>query len=128
GAVTQAGVPIEQRDPLGQNYSDMPPAAYDPKARLEVLDQDHILASLCFPNVPRFCGQIFYEAQDKELALLCVKAYNDFILDEWTADSGGRLIPCIIVPLWDPDAAADEIERCAANGARSVALSERPSS
>ena len=42
------------------------------------MDVNHIEASLCFPTFPRFCGQTFSEASDKELALLCVKAYNDY--------------------------------------------------
>ena len=28
---------------------------------------------MCFPSFPRFCGQTFMEAQDKELAGLCVQ-------------------------------------------------------
>ena len=28
-------------------------------------------------------GQIFWEATDKDLALLCVEAYNDWMVDEW---------------------------------------------
>ena len=50
-------------------YAEMPPGAYDPKARLDDMNQDHVLASLCFPTVVRFCGQLFYEAKDRELAL-----------------------------------------------------------
>ena len=65
------------------------------------MDVNHIEASLCFPTFPRFCGQTFTEAKDKELALLCVKAYNDYQVEEWCAGTGGRLIPLIIVPLWD---------------------------
>ncbi len=38
----------------------------------------------------------------------------------------GRLIPLIIIPLWDPQAAAKEMERCAAKGATSFAFSENP--
>ena len=61
----------------------MRPAAYDSIARLEDMDRGGILASLCFPSMPRFCGQLFSEADDKELALACVKAYNDWMIDEW---------------------------------------------
>jgi predicted TIM-barrel fold metal-dependent hydrolase len=38
----------------------------------------------------------------------------------------GRLIPLVIMPLWDPVAAAREVERCAAKGARALAFSENP--
>ena len=48
----------------------MRPAAYDPIARVVDMDRAGILASFCFPSFPRFCGQIFWEAKDKDLALL----------------------------------------------------------
>jgi predicted TIM-barrel fold metal-dependent hydrolase len=74
-----------------------------------------------------FCGQTFYEREDKELALLCVRAYNDWVIDEWCAGEGkGRLIPLTIVPLWDAELAAEEIHRCARKGSYAVTFSENP--
>ena len=99
---------------------------WDPKARLEDMDVNHVEASLSFPSFPRFCGQTFYERTDKELADLCVKAYNDWMLDEWCAPSNGRLIPLIIVQLWDPEQAAAEVRRNAAKGCHAVTFSEIP--
>ncbi len=64
--------------------------------------------------------------RDKELALLCVKAYNDWMVEEWSGDSGGRLIPLCLVPLWDPHLAADEVRRNASRGVRAVCFSELP--
>ena len=29
-------------------------------------------------------------------------AYNDWMVEEWCGDSGGRLIPLTLIPLWDP--------------------------
>jgi predicted TIM-barrel fold metal-dependent hydrolase len=107
-------------------YADMLPGCYDVAARLRDMDLAGILASMSFPSFPRFCGQIFLEAKDKELALLCVRAYNDWMIDEWCAFAPGRFIPLVLVPLWDPAAAAVEIERCAAKGATAVAFSENP--
>ena len=31
-------------------------------------------------------------------------AYNDWMVEEWCAPSGGRLVPLCLVPLWDADA------------------------
>ena len=107
-------------------YEEMRPGCYDPKARLEDMDMNHTEASLAFPSFPRFCGQTFLEAKDKELALLCVKAYNDWMVDEWCAGSGGRLIPLCLIPLWDAQLAAEEIRRNAARGVRAVCFSEIP--
>lgn len=107
-------------------YEEMRPGCYDPIARLEDMDRDGVVASLCFPSFPRFCGQVFLEATDKDLALLGVRAYNDFMSEEWCGAAPGRYIPMIIIPLWDPILAAAEIERAAAAGAKAIAFSENP--
>ena len=98
------------------DYSVMRPGCYDVKARLADMDANHTEASLCFPTFPRFCGQTFLEARDKELALACVEAFNDWTIEEWCGESAGRLLPLCLVPLWDPDAAAREVRRNAARG------------
>jgi predicted TIM-barrel fold metal-dependent hydrolase len=108
----------------GYPYSEMRPGCYDPVARLADMDEAGILGSLNFPSIPRFCGQLFWEAKDKDLALLCVRAYNDWMIDEWCATAPGRYIPLTIIPLWDPQLAVREIERTAAKGSRSFCFSE----
>lgn len=120
------GVPRDQVTMSGITFDDMRPGSFEQKSRLEDMDVNHIEASLCFPTFPRFCGQTFTEAKDKELALLCVQAYNDWMVDEWCAGTSGRLIPLIIVPLWDANLAADEVRRNAARGVRAVCFSEIP--
>jgi predicted TIM-barrel fold metal-dependent hydrolase len=107
-------------------YDEMRDGCYDPKARIADMDANWTEAQMCFPSFPRFCGQTFLEADDRELALLCVKAYNDWMVDEWCGDSDGRLIPNIIIPLWDADLAADEIRRNAERGVGAVCFSEIP--
>src|SRR6185295_15010685 len=116
----------EEFTPNPVPYSEMPEAAYDPVARLVDMDRAGILGSLCFPSFPRFCGQVFWEAQDKDLALHCVESYNDWMIDEWCGTVPGRYIPLIIIPLWDPAAAAVEMARCAGKGATAFAFSENP--
>jgi predicted TIM-barrel fold metal-dependent hydrolase len=106
---------------------DMLPGCYEQSARLADMDANDVEASLCFPTFTRFCGQTFNEREDKDLALLCVQAYNDWMIDEWCAGDGyGRLIPLTLIPLWDADLAAAEVRRCANKGAGAVAFCERP--
>jgi predicted TIM-barrel fold metal-dependent hydrolase len=90
------------------------------------MDVNHVEASLCFPTFPRFCGQTFTEAKDRALGLACVRAYNDWMVEEWCGDSGGRLIPLTIVPLWDAELAAAEVRRNAERGVHAVCFSEIP--
>ena len=107
-------------------YDEMRPGCYEPKARVDDMELNWVEASLSFPSFPRFCGQTFLEAKDRELAEACVYAYNDWMVDEWCGDSGGRLIPLPIIPLWDVELAAAEVRRNAARGAHAVCFSEIP--
>ena len=85
-------------------YSEMRPGCYDPKARLEDMDRAGILASLCFPTITRFCGQLFMEASDREFGFECLQHYNDWLVEEWCGAAPGRYIPLMLIPMWDPPA------------------------
>jgi len=107
-------------------YDEMRPGCYDRDARMVDFENNWTDGSLPFPTFPRFCGQTFYEANDKELGLACVKAYNDWMIEEWCAPSGGVNIPLCLIPLWDVDLAVAEVTRNAARGARAICFSEIP--
>ena len=118
-----------ERDDMSMSpitYDEMRPGCYEPKARVDDNDVNWVDASLCFPTFPRFCGQTFTEATDHDLGLACVRAYNDWMVEEWCGDSGGKLVPLTIVPLWDPELAAVEVRRNAERGVRAVCFSEIP--
>lgn len=124
GLGASAGRRAEDITANGFPYADMRPGCFDAKARLDDMTEGGVLASLNFPSVPRFCGQLFWEAKDKDLALLCVKAYNDWMVDDWCATDPGRMIPLAIIPLWDPQLAVAEMTRMHAKGVRSICFSE----
>jgi predicted TIM-barrel fold metal-dependent hydrolase len=126
GLAAVAGKTRAEFSPLPITYEEMRPGCYEPNARVADMDQAGILASLCFPSVPRFCGQIFTEASDHDVGLACVHAWNDWMVDEWCAAAPGRLIPMIIVPLWDAELAAAEVRHYADRGVHAVAFSENP--
>ncbi|HWS47804.1 MAG TPA: amidohydrolase family protein [Acidimicrobiia bacterium] len=107
-------------------YEEMRPGCYEPKARIDDLGRAGVDGSLAFPTFPRFCGQTFLEGNDLELGLECVRAYNDWMIDEWCAGSDGHLVPLCLMPLWDVDLAVAEIGRNAARGAHAVCFSEIP--
>jgi predicted TIM-barrel fold metal-dependent hydrolase len=107
-------------------YDEILPGCYDPVARLADMDADGIGAQLCFPSFPKFAGTVFLQAEDKALALRCVQAWNDFMIDEWCATAPDRFIPVAILPLWDPQLAVREAERVAAKGARTISFPENP--
>ena len=121
-----AGVPRDEVTISPITMDDMRRGCWDPVARLDDMDVNWVEASLSFPTFPRFCGQTFLERADKELADACVKAYNDWMFDEWCAGSNGRLIPLPIIQLWDAQLAAEEVRRNAARGGHAVCFTEIP--
>jgi predicted TIM-barrel fold metal-dependent hydrolase len=58
--------------------------------------------------------------------MACLVAYNDWMVEEWCGDSGGRLIPLCLTPLWDPQLAAAEVRRNAARGVHAATFCELP--
>lgn len=122
-----AGLPPETVTNEPISFAQMRPGCYQVKERLRDMDIAKIERSLCFPNSVRFAGQLFLQLQDKDLALACVQAYNDFMVEEWAGESDGRLIPLCLVPLWDAELAAREIRRNAARGVHAVTFTELPS-
>ena len=62
--------------------------------------------SLPFPTFPRFCGQTFYEADDKELGLACVQGVQRLDGRGVVRAVGWLNIPLCLMPLWDVELAA----------------------
>jgi predicted TIM-barrel fold metal-dependent hydrolase len=69
---------------------------------------------------------VFAKSKDMRLANECIRAYNDFILDEWCAYAPDRQIPLMMTPYWDVEATVAEIHRTAAKGAKSITFPELP--
>ena len=111
-------------DPV--RYDEMLPGCYESAARVSDMYLDGVHAQMCFPSFPGFAGSTFLGANDKELAKICVSAWNDFILDEWCAFAPERFIPMVLVPFWDVEASVAEVQRVAAKGAKSISFTEAP--
>jgi predicted TIM-barrel fold metal-dependent hydrolase len=120
-----AGKDHREISPDPVRFSDMMLGAYDPVQRARDMLADGVLASVLFPTLPRFAGTLFLGFHDVELAEVCVRAYNDYVIDEWCpAGPPGLFVPTVIVPLWDPALAAAEIHRTADKGARALSFPE----
>jgi predicted TIM-barrel fold metal-dependent hydrolase len=108
-------------------YGDMRAGVYDIEARIRDMDIDGVYASLCFPSmVWGFCGQRISGLADADLALACVRAYNDWVAEEWAGPHPDRIIPASIPYLRDPVIAGAEVRRNAARGFKAVSFTENP--
>jgi len=108
-------------------FEQMRPGCYDVDARIADMDVNGVWASVNFPSqITGFCGRVFFNAGDRELGLACVRAWNDWLFEEWYEPHPDRIVPLGLTYLADPALAVAEIERNAARGFTSVTFPERP--
>jgi predicted TIM-barrel fold metal-dependent hydrolase len=121
-----AGKPREEWGNDPTRFADMLPGCYDPIERVKDLRSNGIYASVNFPTLPGFGGRKFVSFQDKELAMACVRAWNDFAIDEWCAAAPEVFVPMVITPLWDVSLCVAELQRCLNKGAKALCFVEAP--
>jgi predicted TIM-barrel fold metal-dependent hydrolase len=100
--------------------------AWDPEARLKVMDESGIWAQVLYPNAIGIGGQtLANEVKDPALRRLCVEIYNDHMaeLQEW---SENRFLPMPVLPAWSVDECVVEAERLASLGFRGVNMTSDP--
>jgi predicted TIM-barrel fold metal-dependent hydrolase len=92
--------------------SEAHPATYDPKVRVQVMDDHGVEIQVLYPNLAGFDWGPFVHHPNPEIAVAHLTAYNDFQLD-WVRAFPGRFIPMLVVPYWDVAKTVSEIERMA---------------
>ncbi len=99
---------------------------YDVRGRIDDMNVNGIAASLNFGSFVGFDGNLFHKVPDKAQALVHLRAYNDWHIDEWCGAFPGRFIPCGLLPTWDMQATVAEIGRIARKGCTAVTLNDNP--
>jgi predicted TIM-barrel fold metal-dependent hydrolase len=108
-------------------YDEFRPSVSEPVARLTDMDIVGVWASLCFGSTLwGFAGSRFARLEDREFGLAALRAWNDWMIDEWCATDRERFIPCQLPWLADAEVAAGEIRANAERGFRAVSFSENP--
>jgi predicted TIM-barrel fold metal-dependent hydrolase len=121
GALGGVGMnPDEFFIPGNKTYMDgCPPGSYEPKARLQVMDEEGIDIALLYPTI-----SIFWEGwvTDPKLATAYTRAYNRWLVDFCSYDKK-RLVPIAHISLIDPEGAVEETIRAKKDGCVGVYLS-----
>jgi predicted TIM-barrel fold metal-dependent hydrolase len=103
-------------------FGDLEPLAEHPgyrnrDARVELLDEQGMDGALLFPTL----GVGMQEALKHDIGALhaAFRAFNDWLDEDWGFDRGdGRLYAAPVITLADAEAAAEEVDRVLAKGAR----------
>jgi predicted TIM-barrel fold metal-dependent hydrolase len=126
GMAATVGWPKEEWGFNPGSYSELRPGCFDVHQRVRDMDANGILASMNFPTMAGWNARTFAEGENKELGLIMLRAYNDWAIDEWAGSYPDRFIPLGMVPMWDPELAAEEVHRVARKGCRAISLLETP--
>ena len=126
GFMCVAGRPKEDHRLEPCRFEEVRPGCYDIDARIKDMDIGGVWSSVNFPSgVTGFGGTLFSETKDQELGLACMRAWNDWLYDEWYGPYKDRIVPLGITYLADPEKGAEEIRRNAARGFRAVTVPDQ---
>jgi uncharacterized protein len=129
GNTLQAGADGEVEKVLGVNtvqpFELIDKSASAVKERVDLLDSMGIYAQILYPNGIGFASNHVFAIEDLELRTAVLQIYNDF-LTEVQEQSGDRLLPQGVLPVWDMDLTVSEITRLSARGMTGFTLSDKP--
>lgn len=108
-----------------QPFDEIDPAAWAVKDRLELLDDAGIFAQVLYPNGIGFASNHVFAIGDDGLRTAVLQTYNDFLVDVQN-ESGGRLLPQALLPVWDMDLTVKEASRLVDLGIRGFTVSDKP--
>ncbi len=127
GFMAVAGRPREDHRVEPARFSEVRPGCYRIKDRLKDMDINGVWASVNFPSgVTGFGGTLFSTLEDRDFGLACMRAWNDWLFEDWHGACPERIVPLGITYVTDPELGAEEIRRNAKRGFTAVTMPEQP--
>ena len=108
-----------------QPWEQVDSAAYSVRERLALMDDMGIWAQVVYPNGIGFASNHVFAIADPEQRAMILRLFNDFYVDVHE-ESGGRLLPQAMLPIWDMDFTVREMTRLLDKGIRGFTLSDKP--
>ncbi len=121
----RAGRTNETWQPFGVTVEDTAGVG-PPEQRLREQDMDGLHAEVLFPNM-QLGPRLWRTMADDDAYRAAVRAYNEWLGEEYCAVSRDRLIGLGVIPWTNLEDAVAELERCARLGLKGVALGVFPS-
>lgn len=119
GLMAAASKDYKMKSQGGMRFDEILPGHYDGAAHLKDMEVDGVDASVIFPEATVQA----YLLPDRELGVACMRAYNDWLFEEFCAPEPDRMIGLPVIPVGDGmDVTLAELDRVAELGARGVFL------
>jgi predicted TIM-barrel fold metal-dependent hydrolase len=119
-----AGKSPEQFNPIGLTWDDTPGTG-PPEQRLREQDRDGVDAEVLFPGVGG--RRLWRGIADDRAYLAILRAYNEYLAEDYCAVEPERLIGLGVIPETSIDDAIAELEYCARAGLKGINLGAFPS-
>jgi uncharacterized protein len=108
-----------------QPWDQVDESTWDVKARLALLDEMGVYAQILYPNAVGFASNSMLAIEDVALRNAVQGLYNDFLVDI-QHESGNRLFPQAVLPVWDMDLTVREMTRLRDKGITGFTISDKP--
>ncbi len=116
--------PHQVRDDNVVTYDTIRPSHFDGKARLEDMDIDGLGAAVIYSTVGLGGAAAFTTERDVQVA--CVRAYNDWLIEEFCAADPKRLHGVALAPTTGVDDLLAECEHAMKTGHKGIILTRWP--
>jgi predicted TIM-barrel fold metal-dependent hydrolase len=100
------------------------PAFREPGARLELLDEQGVHACLMIPTLASLIEERLRD--DPDLTQVAIRAFNEWLHDEWKYDYQGRIFATPVINPCVVDEGIAELERVLDRGARAILMRPAP--
>ena len=104
---------LKDREPLPDHYM-------NPEARLRVMDAQGLQRVWLFPTLGVLYEELLRDDVDAAVAMMC--SFNRWLEEDWGFAYEGRIFGAPYIAMGDPAAAAAEVERVVAAGARVLVM------
>ncbi len=123
GIESTAGRAGPDKKMSGLRFDEILPGNYEGKAHIEDMQKDGVDVSVVYPA---YSIQT-YVMEDRELAVACMRSYNDWVLGEFQGAAPESLVGLPLVPVDDGmDICLAEFDRCLEVGAKAVFIPGLP--
>jgi predicted TIM-barrel fold metal-dependent hydrolase len=107
------------------DYADIDASAWSVPHRLQLMDDLGVHSAVVYPNGVGFASNHMFAIEDIAQRKMVLSVYNDFFVD-LQKESGERLLPQAMLPIWDMDFTVQEMTRMLDQGIRGFTLSDKP--
>jgi predicted TIM-barrel fold metal-dependent hydrolase len=110
---------------LSLPFEEIDDSAWGVKGRLELMDKQGVYAAVLYPNSIGFASNALFGIEDIEFRNIVMSIYNDSLVDA-QHESGDRLLPQAVLPIWDMDRTIAEMTRLHDSGIRGFTVTDKP--